>query len=355
MSKGWQKKQLDLDILNLIYEFKALRGKTIVALIKEENTQKVYDRLFAMKKAKRIKSDPYSEKDMDAESNKRTRGLQTGKMFYMTQKGLADYTLAVTGKEMADDIIIKPPSEDVLIKCYYNSLLMENINLPFTSRKSFLGNSNLYKNYSMDIGCNGWQLIHAHPFTENYGKLLINQSKRAESDKINHRILLCRNNRHMLQLMRFHMQNISPETYFMLNTDYEVIKTFLSANAEELMHQSLGERNTIELPSTPQGCKYIINGEPSNIYPLIGNPARLLRRLQSVKSDSVQGILGFATPEQEELYNTYFAEQIKGYSTMQIDEGIIREPKTVDEEPASEKSHEEVYSDWADINTQILN
>lgn len=44
----WQKKQLDLDILELLFNHLLFKRKTIADLIQVEIRQKIYDRLYAL-------------------------------------------------------------------------------------------------------------------------------------------------------------------------------------------------------------------------------------------------------------------------------------------------------------------
>ncbi|NLN49030.1 MAG: hypothetical protein GX154_08130 [Clostridiales bacterium] len=352
MANVWQKKQLDIDILELLFDYYSLRGKTIADLMPHEKRQKIYDRLYALagnnkKGLGLIGVEKFTGMNLyhDQVSN-RTRGLRLGSMYYLTPGGAEAYYENKFNKPLPGDMYFKKPTPEALYACYQNSLLLENIDISFGSRRQFKEDNKMFRNYIVDIVHGDWQIIHARGMSEGYKTILSQQSVQARNSNINHRLILCRNNRHMLQLMKHHIESTSPQTYFIVNTEYEEIKTFLTTDPEEAMLRTISKYSRVNQPITPVGYKYIIDNVPSNIYPLTGNPVRTIRRLQSMRSPSIQGIIGFTSSEQEEFYNAHFAKNIEGYSVVQID--MTQPPE--DREPVEIK-YEDRYKEWvvADI------
>ena len=157
MVNVWQKKQLDLDILELLYNHYCLRGKTIADLIQVEIRQKIYDRLYALGSENKkglglISAEKFTGMNLyQDQTNKKTRGLRLGSMYYLTQSGAEVIYKHIYNKPLPPDIRFKKPSPEALYSCYHNSLILENIDLPFQTRKQFRESNEVHRSYITDL------------------------------------------------------------------------------------------------------------------------------------------------------------------------------------------------------------
>mgnify|MGYP001161510989 FL=1 len=150
LGRIWKPKESDMTILGLLYRFKYLRAKTLVAVL-DIPEKRAYERLRELTRQGFLLNKSYS--DVIELEDGRVFKAKLGTIYYLTRKGIITYK-EYAGLEFTDTERTRPPEEDKISRIFKTSIILENIiNAGFYP----LENISLFSLTSESPEWDGWQ------------------------------------------------------------------------------------------------------------------------------------------------------------------------------------------------------
>ena len=333
MGRTWAKQEVDVNILEKLYEVKSLRGKTLAKLYTPEKIQKGYDRLDALKKNKLIAGVKYCEvENIGTEENPIKRGKKKGTMFYLTAKGVEEVK-KLRGIPLDGNERTRIPDEEYLPILYIMSLLIENTGLSFISGREFKIENEIPNYVTIDLVCNDWIIIIEREPNMTYRKKLCHLIKSINKNTgiSNKYLILTRTEAARANAIKVWREEYGPDARFMVQDNYEGIKNILTSNTiPEIIwaiDQNKGDVKT--LPQPEDGYTHSINGERCIIVDLIGLSTRAIRQLSSALYEGLNPYVGIENISDLNLIVNRFPEILRpGYKFFTLD-GIMGDSAAV--------------------------
>lgn len=308
MTRVWSKQDGDLKILEALYKHKYLRGKTLT-LISGFGEKKGYDRISAMKRQGLISGETVVRQ---VEVGKRIINKKVAAIYYLTTKGtlvVKDIILkeVITGEERG-----RRPTEDDKNRAYQVSLILEGLfdmYDSFSPPAEYKTQQEIPNFVPIDLVC-GNNIIfidkHNGAGKNMHQKILLRcQSLQDRFNKKVNSIILSSNDRNRNSLVKFNAEHYGQEERIVLQSDFISLRYLLNPG-QNFRNYFLNTEADIEDLKTPQdGCSYIINGEPANIFDIVGMPPRTLRR---VKRASGKIYLGLSNYQEIRTLEKYYPE-----------------------------------------------
>ena len=123
MGRIWKPKESDMTILGLLYRFKYLRAKTLVAVL-DIPEKRAYERLRELTRQGFLLNKSYS--DVIELEDGRVFKAKLGTIYYLTRKGIITYK-EYAGLEFTDTERTRPPEEDKISRIFKTSIILENL------------------------------------------------------------------------------------------------------------------------------------------------------------------------------------------------------------------------------------
>lgn len=285
MSRTWAKQELDLIILEKLFDSKALRGTTIAKKYTPEKENRGYDRLHALKKRGLVEGIPYCEFEGNGrkekpEGTKKKRAT----LYYLTADGVREVKKIRNMDEDGTERAMRP-NEDQIVPLYFSSILAENIPLDFLHAKEFKTKNKIPNFVTIDLICDEWQIIIERRPNSEYRRKMCTQIKGLiENPACGNFLILSPTEQKRIISAKAWKEDYGPTVHFMVKDNYEGITRLLTGNtmAEiiKIIEQNKGPVEKI--PQPEEGYTHTVNGERCVVIDLIGFPARSLRHLNGV-------------------------------------------------------------------------
>jgi len=123
LGRIWKPKESDMTILGLLYRFKYLRAKTLVAVL-DIPEKRAYERLRELTRQGFLLNKSYS--DVIELEDGRVFKAKLGTIYYLTRKGIITYK-EYAGLEFTDTERTRPPEEDKISRIFKTSIILENL------------------------------------------------------------------------------------------------------------------------------------------------------------------------------------------------------------------------------------
>ena len=294
MPNRWQKKTLDIEILKLINEHKALIGKSITQkIIRNYNPslkeQQIYTRLAGLVKLQLLNQTTYK-----ITSRKACR--KGGTLYSLTPEAVQELkTMGIRAK-------YQPMKARDLDGLYMHSRILEYIPLQLINGATYKRKHKIQNFGIVDFVYNNWELIAVQrPTDKDYGNILVQQAKIAENNGRKKRLYLCKNRPQMINLIkRFSKEHINTGLFAVFN-DIAVITQIIEERAQSEIDQYVARvyglnRSTYTQYENPKE-------EIVKVYNLIGYNSRAIRQ---VKFEHHPSYIGFANNSDMQYFDKRF-------------------------------------------------
>lgn len=327
MGRHWAKNEIDIEILTLVDKHKALTGTTISVLASPKNHQKGYDRLKALKKLGLVEGCKYME---EVAGRKQRKTKKVGVLYYLTTPGVAEVK-KIKGEEPNGKERNQRPDEESMRTFYQASIILQNIPLEFSDPREFKNEHNFVNFYTVDLLYDDWQIIIQRKNTTDYKRRLLDQSMISESKNLSKRIILCSSPAKIKAMLDFWNtgKNHGPNVRLLLQNDYENIQQVLEGKTLQNIIQTINitGHSIVQYPTIQDGYEYEIDGTPTNVYDLIGFPARVIRKLLK---ESPGSYIGVADEESKELIGKWYPSLIEKHTLIVVEKAETPQIKPYD-------------------------
>lgn len=351
MGIHWQRQELDLEIMKMLYEYGPIRARTFVDIFHEHKQQKVYDRLRELRRMKMLDSEVYiGDSSEDRPSNRIKKPKKYGKLFYLTSFGVQQTKAIVYNAEVNGNERTQKPEEKEMGIYWKTSLLLSNVPLKFTPKRVFKRKYDLPTNLAIDLGYRDWAITIARNSTETHRLNLVQQARIMASKGHNKNLILVDTRAQQLSFVKYFIQAHTPGIYVMVLSDYDNITRLLTDAVMDDAVQTLQEEiGPVEVLDPPEGgCRYKVNNEKTNIYSLIGYPIEQMLKLE--KATTMPGYLVLADMQQYKQIVKHFSKHLAKYKPF-VTKEYIHTPVVEIETPAEK----ERYRDWAaEIDMELI-
>lgn len=283
MTREWARQELDMEILEKLYDMKSLRGTTLAKLCTPYNLQKTHDRVNALKKNGTIESKPYIEITPPSRNGKPGVATKKGAMNYLTGlgvKAVKEYRgLPVQDYEQGIEVTDKQ-----LKSLFTASIIVENIRLPFEDGRKYKQDNNLANYITIDLICGDWLIFVERNQTSQYRKKICHIVKGIRERKnFGPVMVVCPTESLATITARAWKDQLGPDARFMSRTNMQGIEKLLkdSTPAEVITSVATHKGQVIELPRPENGYTHKVNGEPIMIKDLIGFSPQIMRQVTS--------------------------------------------------------------------------
>ncbi len=343
MGIHWQRQELDLEIMKMLYEYGPIRARTFVDVFSNHKQQKVYDRLRELRRMEMLDSEAYvGESDEEQSSNRIKKPKKYGKVYFLTSYGVERTKLLVYGAEKDGNERSQRPDDKEIATYWKASLLMSNIPLKFMPKRIFKRKYDLPNNMMIDLGYKRWAITFARNSTETHRARLAHQMSVMVNRGHSKNLILCNTRAQQLSLVKYFRTAYTPGVYVLVFNDYDTITRLLTDTVMEDTIQTLqDEVGPVERLDPPQdGYKYRVNNQYANIYPLVGFPIEQMIKLE--KSVTLPGYIALADIQQYKQIIKHYSKLLAKYKPIIAKEYI----HTLEEEPET-PAEKERYRDWA--------
>lgn len=344
MGIHWQRQELDLEILKMLYEYGPIRARTFVDVFSEDHKQqKVYDRLRELRRMEMLDSEVYlGESDEEQPSNRIKKPKKYGKVFYLTTYGVEKTKYIAYGVEKDGNERSQKPDGREIATYWKASLLMSNIPLRLTPKRIFKRKYDLPNNMMIDLGYKGWAITFARNATETHRARLAHQVSVMVDRGHSKNLVLCNTRAQQLSLVKYFQKAYSPGVYVLVLNDYDNITRLLTETVIDDTIQTLREDiGPVEIFDSPQeGYRYKVNNQYVNIYSLVGYPIEQLIKLE--KPLTLPGYIALADIQQYKQIVKHYSKLLAKYKPI-----IAKEHVHPIEEEIETPEEKEMYKDWA--------
>ena len=327
-------------MLKALYKHRYLRGK-VLALISGNSEQKGYDRIAALKKQGLVASETLVKQQR---CGSRVINKKVASIYYLTTKGTVAVKILLGLDDLTGEERGRKPTESEMERAYRVSLLLEGL-------------IELYEGFESPAEYKAQQgLPNFVPVNLIYGENLIFFEK--TNSNIRHRvvaechamqerlggirtIILTEGESQRANLVSYCIQNYGQNELVLPEYDFAGIRYLLTPE-QSLKNYFLNNFDFEELDQPIDGYKYMVNGELTNIFDIVGMPPRVLRR---VKRASSPKYLLVSSPKEKNLFYRHYPEHKEDPDTIVyvLSEILKANPDAMS--PAKEQTHDK----WARI------
>jgi len=286
--KKWMKQDADLKILESLYRHKYLRAKTLAIISGKKDLKRGYERVKILERMGLLESKPFRKTvDIGTSKKPRNNNRKVATIYYLTRQGIMLVKDLITGEEISETERTRPPEEESKDRIYRRCILFENLGLDieeFVPVKQFKEEYSLTNFIQIDMIHRDTVIFFAQGGKLTDKRTLIKQSNMLrERYYINKQILiLTENEGDKNALIRFWKDNYGMDERILCENDYQGIRHLI--NPESKFENYLASVADLKKPGTsPKNCAYMIDGQPANIYDLVGLPQSDLRKLNREK------------------------------------------------------------------------
>lgn len=283
MTRTWARTRLDMKILELLYDYKSLRGTTLAKLCTPYDMQKTFDRITALVRIKKIESKTYMEQDARKKENSVNGFKKKGQMYYLSGEGVTavkEYRgLPVKKYEQGIEVL-----DNQLKSLFTSSILIENINLRFRDGRSYKMEHELPNYITVDLVYEEWVIFVERMQTSVYRKKQCQIIKGLkENPKIGNIIIICPTEAQAIVSAKEWKDERGPDVRFMSRDNIQGIEKLLNGSIPAEVIQSVAVRKgqTAELSQPENGYTHVVNGESVVIKDLIGYSPKVMRQISS--------------------------------------------------------------------------
>lgn len=282
--RTWGRQEADIKILEILNQFKYLRGKTILIKTGFKNTKRGYERLSELQRMGYVEAQKYI-RPVNIGSN--------SKPIIIPKKVAAIYSLTAKGIQVLKEIhgefvdgtergnYLNPEDNEKQELIYRQSLILEALSdIDFMPGRLWKQEQELSKFIKIDLVYQNQILILERSQTNADRSTIKSHCENLLADgKIKNVIILTRNSRSRNALAKWQARNYGGRERIITETDYTEIRTVLENNIVAAAENYLSARgyNIDKLQKPKDGYFYIIDGEPANIYDFVGTPIRPIR------------------------------------------------------------------------------
>jgi hypothetical protein len=236
----WQRQELDLEIMKMLYEYGPIRARTFVDVFSNHKQQKVYDRLRELRRMEMLDSEVYvGESDEEQSSNRIKKPKKYGKVYFLTSYGVERTKLLVYGAEKDGNERSQRPDDKEIATYWKASLLMSNIPLKFMPKRIFKRKYDLPNNMMIDLGYKRWAITFARNSTETHRARLAHQMSVMVNRGHSKNLILCNTRAQQLSLVKYFRTAYAPGVYVLVFNDYDTITRLLTDTVmEDTIHGS---------------------------------------------------------------------------------------------------------------------
>lgn len=310
MPNRWQRKELDVEILKLIYQHKALIGKTVGVILERDydpslNENKVYARLAGLCKVNLMERNLYKITSKKA-----------------CRKGATLYALTPTGvqelQKMGLPVKYKPVRARDLDGLFMRSKILEMIPLKLINGAIYKAENKLQNFGLLDFYYNGYELVIQKSTDKQFEKILVAQAKSLEKDRNRKRLYLCKSRPQMITLIKRFMAEHINTGQFVVYKDVDTIVQILEGRAQpELDERVCKEFNLEKL--TPEQYEQP-DGRITKVYNLIGYNPKVIRCL---KKEMVPSYVGFAHQSDAKYLAKKFPNILENHIIVPLDQELV--------------------------------
>lgn len=282
--RTWGRQEADIKILEILNQFKYLRGKTILIKTGFKNSKRGYERLSELQRMGYIESQRYIRPvNIGSKSKPVIIPKKVAAIYSLTAKGIQVikeiHGEFVDGTERGN--YLNPEDSEKLELIYRQSLLLEALSdIDFKPGRVWKQEQELSKFIKVDLVYQNQILIFERAQTNTDRSTIKSHCENLLADeKIKNVSILTRNLRNRNALAKWQARNYGGRERIITETDHAEIRTVLENNiisaAEDYLSCRGYEINKLQKPK--DGYLYIIDGEPANIYDFVGTPIRPIR------------------------------------------------------------------------------
>lgn len=343
MGIQWQKQELDLKIMKTLYEYRAVRGKTLVEMFSDHKQQTIYDRLRELRRMHLIDRDVYTGITLeDRQLNRQKKPRQLGKIYYLTKIGVEQTKIHVYNTELTGFEKTHRPEEKELEIYWRVSVILSNVGLKFIPARIFKKQKGFPPNLMIDLGYEDWSITFVRSNQESHRLALLQLARILELRGERKLLFLCGTRPQYMTLVKYLVENHVKGTYVLMQDDYENIRrlltgTFMDDAVSTLQYEY--EDAVEQLVPPVNGYNYRLGDSYFNIYPLLGYPTEMLRKL--AHETTPPGFIMVADSHQYKQLLKHYPDYFKKHRI------IVAEHRA----PAEE----ERYKDWSvEINIESI-
>lgn len=280
MARTWARQDMDIGILESLYDYKSLCGKTIARLYTAERENHAYERLYALKKRGLVEGVPYY--DIDEWNGREKKRKAT--MYFLTLAGVREVKrircLDMDGTERS-----MRPEDDQLTPLYFRSLVIENTPLELIDAKEFKIKNKIPNFVTLDYTYGEWQIIIERKQSAQYRKKVCQYVKGlAENPACGDFLIICPSESKRMATIKDWMKDYGPNAYFMVRDNFEGMSKLISGDtmAETIQMIEVNKGKVEKLPTAEEGFSHTVNGDRCVVVDLVGFPIRPLRQLKGI-------------------------------------------------------------------------
>ncbi len=338
MGAHWQRQEMDLWLMKMLYDYGPLMGSMLAkkySTIAGCKEQKVYDRLKELRRMKMVGSEQYTGvKWEDKLSRRPKRPKNLGKVFYLTGYGVEQtkilvYDVSLTGKERSQ----KPEEKELEVHWQVSDIIIKT-GLNFTPGKVFKYAKEIPMNFTIDLGYGDWQILFARNSKESFKNLVNLQGRILYQRGFKKRILLCGSKRQQQDYIKYLFLSHANQVHVINYQEHTMLTRLLTG---DIIQDAVNTLQAEKLDTPKGGYQYLVNGKPANIFSLVTYPVETIFRLE--KTITLPSYIGFNDESQQRWYEKHYPKIFERHTPF-----IIKEHDHPLAEPVEEKG---VYRDWA--------
>jgi hypothetical protein len=283
MTRTWARSELDMAILEKLYDYKSLRGTTIAKICTPYDLQKTHDRLHALMDLKKLDSKTYMEHDGRTDRIDIGRFKKRGQMYYLTNEGVTavkEYRgLPTQDNERGVEVL-----DNQLKSLFTASLLIENLKLPFRSGRNYKLENELPNYITVDLVYENWLIFAERTQTKEYRKKQCQTIKGLKANPtIGDIMIICPNAAKTIITARTWKDELGPEVRIMSRDNMQGIEMLLKGRtqAEVIKAVSAHKGQVVELSQPEDGNTHRVDGKMCIIKDLIGFSPKVMRQITS--------------------------------------------------------------------------
>jgi len=282
--RTWGRQEADIKILEILDQFIYLRAKTILVKTGFKNSKRGYERLSELRRMGYIESQSYVRPvNIGSKSNPIIIPKKVAAIYSLTSKGVQIlkeiHGEFVEGTERGN--YLNPEDSEKLELIYRQSLILEALsNIDFKPGRVWKQEQELNNFIKADLVYKNQVLIFERSQTNADRNTIKSHCENLLADKkTKNVIILTRNLRSRNALARWQARNYGGRERIITEKEHTEIRAVLKNDIIPTAENYLSHRgyNITKLQKPKDGCLYIIDGEPSNIYDFVGTPIRPLR------------------------------------------------------------------------------
>jgi len=290
MPNRWQKKDLDILILKLVNEHKALMGETIKRKISmkypEYNEVKIHNRIQGLCRVKMLDREVYK-------LTTRKACRKVGTLYYLSRLAVDELN------KMGIPVVYKPVKARDKDGLYMHSQVLEHIPLPLVSGAVYKTQNKLHNFGIIDFVYNDWEIVICQTGDKNYENILIQQAKAAVKGDRKKRLYICKNRPQKFNIIKRFMEEHINYGMFAEYSNITTITSVLTEQAQTDIDQYVSKCYGFNVLSP--GQYETPTGKIVKVYNLVGYNPKTMRQ---IKHETELSYIGFASMNEMQYYRS---------------------------------------------------